>query len=161
MEQGSSTLAQSIYRAFLNYKGEKVAGSTRLMAVENAAPPMETPDTPEVEASEVTTTPAKQAASRSNEVSPAGKPVFKIQILTSDRKLSPKSKQFKGLSPVDSYKEKGIIKYTYGSDTNYNKILRLKRSKVDSKFKDAFIIAFKDGVKMNINQAIREFKQNR
>ena len=160
-EQGSSTLAQSIYRAFLNYKGEKVAGSPRLMAVENAAPPMETPDTPEVEASEVTTTPAKQAASRSNEVSPTGKPVFKIQILTSDRKLSPKSKQFKGLSPVDSYKEKGIIKYTYGSDTNYNKILRLKRSKVDSKFKDAFIIAFKDGVKMNINQAIREFKQNR
>ena len=160
-EQGSSTLAQSIYRAFLNYKGEKVAGSPRLMAVENAAPPMETTDTPEVEASEVTTTPAKQAASRSNEVNPAGKPVFKIQILTSDRKLSPKSKQFKGLSPVDSYKEKGIIKYTYGSDTNYNKILRLKRSKVDSKFKDAFIIAFKDGVKMNINQAIREFKQNR
>lgn len=160
-EQGSSTLAQSIYRAFLNYKGEKVAGSSRLMAVENAAPPMETTDTPEVEASEVTTTPAKQAASRSNEVNPAGKPVFKIQILTSDRKLSPKSKQFKGLSPVDSYKEKGIIKYTYGSDTNYNKILRLKRSKVDSKFKDAFIIAFKDGVKMNINQAIREFKQNR
>lgn len=60
------------------------------MAVENAAPPMETPDTPEVEASEVTTTPAKQVAPRSNEVSPAGKPVFKIQILTSDRKLSPK-----------------------------------------------------------------------
>ena len=56
-EQGSSTLAQSIYRAFLNYKGEKVAGSTRLMAVENAAPPMETLDTPEVEAPEVTTTP--------------------------------------------------------------------------------------------------------
>lgn len=160
-EQGSSTLAQSIYRAFLNYKGEKVAGSTRLMAVENAAPPMETPDTPEVEASEVTPPPAKQIAPQSNEVSPAGKPVFKIQILTSDRKLSPKSKQFKGLSPVDSYKEKGIIKYTYGSDTNYNKILRLKRSKVDNKFKDAFIIAFKDGVKMNINQAIREFKQNR
>lgn len=48
---------------------------------------------------------------------------------------------------MDSYKEKGIIKYTYGSDTNYNKILRLKRNKVDSKFKDAFIIAFKDGVK--------------
>ena len=93
-EQGSSTLAQSIYRAFLNYKGEKIAGSPRLMAVENAAPPMETPDTPEVEASEVTATPAKQAVPRSNEVSPTGKPVFKIQILTSDRKLSPKSKQF-------------------------------------------------------------------
>ena len=91
----------------------------------------------------------------------AGKPVFKIQILTSDRKLPSKSRQFKGLSPVDSYEENGIIKYTYGADTNYNKILRLKRNKVDSKFKDAFIIAFKDGQKVNINQAIREFKRNR
>lgn len=91
----------------------------------------------------------------------SGKPVFKIQILTSDRKLPAKSRLFKGLTPVDSYTENGIIKYTYGEDTNYNKILRLKRNKVDSKFKDAFIIAFKDGVKMNINQAIREFKNNR
>lgn len=148
-EQGSSKLAQSIYRAFLDYKGEKVAGNS-LMPVESAAPLME-----------VTDTPAQQPEPKSSKTNPAGKPVFKIQILTSDRQLSPKSKQFKGLSPVESYKEKGIIKYTYGSDTNYNKILRLKRSKVDSKFKDAFIIAFKDGVKMNINQAIREFKQNR
>lgn len=160
-EQGSSTLAQSIYRAFLNYKGEKTAGSSQLMPVESAAPLTEATDIPEAEVAEVSAAPARQTAPQSKEVSPAGKPVFKIQILTSDRQLSPKSKQFKGLSPVGSYKEKGIIKYTYGSDTNYNKILRLKRSKVDGKFKDAFIIAFKDGVKMNINQAIREFKQNR
>lgn len=160
-EQGSSTLAQSIYRAFLNYKGEKTAGSSQLMPVESAAPLTEATDIPEAEVAEVSAAPARQTAPQSKEVSPARKPVFKIQILTSDRQLSPKSKQFKGLSPVESYKEKGIIKYTYGSDTNYNKILRLKRSKVDGKFKDAFIIAFKDGVKMNINQAIREFKQNR
>lgn len=37
------------------------------------------------------------------------------------------------------------MKYTYGEDTDYNRILRLKRNKVDAKFKDAFIIAFKDG----------------
>lgn len=160
-EQGSSTLAQSIYQAFLNYKGGKITGNNRPMPVENAAPLMEATDIPEAEVTEVTAAPARQTAPQSREVSPAGKPVFKIQILTSDRQLSPGSRQFKGLSPVESYKEKGIIKYTYGSDTNYNEILRLKRSKVDSKFKDAFIIAFKDGVKMNINQAIREFKQNR
>lgn len=160
-EQGSSTLAQSIYRAFLNYKGEKTAGSSQLIPVESAAPLTEATDIPEAEVAEVSAAPARQTAPQSKEVSPAGKPVFKIQILTSDRQLSPKSKLFKGLSPVESYKEKGIIKYTYGSDTNYNKILRLKRSKVDGKFKNAFIIAFKDGVKMNINQAIREFKQNR
>lgn len=155
-EQGSSTLAQSIYRAFLNYKEGKVSGSSLPMSVEDAAPSTETTDIPKA-----TVTPAQPVTSQNNKTTVSGKPVFKIQILTSDRKLSPQSKQFKGLSPIDSYKENGIIKYTYGADTNYNNILRLKRSKVDSKFKDAFIIAFKDGVKMNINQAIREFKQNR
>lgn len=155
-EQGSSTLAQSIYRAFLNYKEGKVSDSSHPMTVENAAPLTNTAATPEPPI-----TPTQSATSQNSQVTASGKPVFKIQILTSGRKLPPKSKQFKGLSPVDSYTENGIIKYTYGSDNNYNKILRLKRSKVDSKFKDAFIIAFKNGVKMNINQAIREFKQNR
>lgn len=154
-EQGSSTLAQSIYRAFLCYK-ERQASENRPMGTENKVTLTEKTKT-----SETIVTPAKPEITQNNKATISGKPIFKIQILTSDRKLAPQSKQFKGLFPVDSYKENGIIKYTYGSDTNYNKILRLKRSKVDSKFKDAFIIAFKDGAKININQAIREFKQSR
>lgn len=160
-EQGSSTLAKSIYRAFLNYKGGKVSSAQLAAEPETMPTPAEeeTAATPQPQAQAVRTqAPPKQDMAAA---SVAGKPVFKIQILTSDRKLPSRSKLFKGLSPVDSYRENGIIKYTYGADTNYNKILRLKRNKVDSKFKDAFIIAFKDGQKVNINQAIREFKRNR
>ena len=54
-----------------------------------------------------------------------------------------------------------MIKYTYAEDTDYNKILRIKRKTVDPKFKDAFIIAFKNGEKMNVNQAIKEFKNQK
>lgn len=160
-EQGSSTLAKSIYRAFLNYKGGKVSSAQLAAEPETMPTPAEeeTAAAPQPQAQAVRTqAPPKQDMAAA---SVAGKPVFKIQILTSDRKLPSRSKLFKGLSPVDSYRENGIIKYTYGADTNYNKILRLKRNKVDSKFKDAFIIAFKDGQKVNINQAIREFKRNR
>lgn len=160
-EQGSSTLAKSIYRAFLNYKGGKVSSAQLAAEPETMPTPAEeeTAAAPQPQAQTVRTqAPPKQDMAAA---SVAGKPVFKIQILTSDRKLPSRSKLFKGLSPVDSYRENGIIKYTYGADTNYNKILRLKRNKVDSKFKDAFIIAFKDGQKVNINQAIREFKRNR
>ncbi|WP_299169646.1 N-acetylmuramoyl-L-alanine amidase [uncultured Bacteroides sp.] len=160
-EQGSSTLAKSIYRAFLNYKGGKVSSAQLAAESETMPTPAEeeTAAAPQPQAQAVRTqAPPKQDMAAA---SVAGKPVFKIQILTSDRKLPSRSKLFKGLSPVDSYRENGIIKYTYGADTNYNKILRLKRNKVDSKFKDAFIIAFKDGQKVNINQAIREFKRNR
>lgn len=163
-ERGSSTLAKSIYQAFLNYKkGRKVSTAQLADETDTVSTPAEVEETT---ASPQPQTPAvrKQKTASAQDSAPAsisGKPVFKIQILTSSRKLSSNSKQFKGLTPVDSYEENGIIKYTYGADTNYNKILRLKRNKVDSKFKDAFIIAFKDGQKVNINQAIREFKRNR
>lgn len=161
-EQGSSTLAKSIYRAFLNYKGGKVSSAQLAAEPDSSSTPAEEEVTAASQPQEVPA--ARTQAARKQDMTAAsvsGKPVFKIQILTSGRKLPSKSKQFKGLSPVDSYEENGIIKYTYGADTNYNKILRLKRNKVDSKFKDAFIIAFKDGQKVNINQAIREFKRNR
>ena len=80
--------------------------------------------------------------------------------MTSDKKLSANNKQFKGLSPVNYYQEKGLYKYTYGESIDYNKVLRTKRQ-ISAKFKGAFIIAFKNGKKMDVNQAIKEFKNNK
>lgn len=89
-----------------------------------------------------------------------GRPVFKIQILASSRDLAPTDGSFKGLDGIDSYKEGGLYKYTCGASTDYNEIYRLRKSILD-KFPEAFIIAFKNGEKMNVNQAIREFKSNK
>ena len=86
--------------------------------------------------------------------------VFKIQILTSSRPLAKNDKRLKGLKDVDYYKEGGMYKYTYGASPDYNKVLRTKRT-ITAKFKDAFIIAFKNGEKINVNTAISEFKKNR
>ena len=90
----------------------------------------------------------------------ADKPVFKVQILASSRSLRTNSSHFKGLERVDCYEEGELMKYTYGASTDYNEIYRLRKSILD-KFPEAFIIAFKDGEKMNVNQAIREFKSNK
>ncbi len=90
----------------------------------------------------------------------SGKPVFKVQILTSSAKLKAGDKHFKGLTPVDCYEEGEWYKYTYGASADYNEIYRLRKTILDT-FPEAFIIAFKDGKKMNVNQAIREFKNNR
>ncbi len=46
------------------------------------------------------------------------------------------------------------MKYTLGASTNYNEIYRLRKEKLD-KFPEAFIIAFKNGQKYDVNQAIR------
>ena len=73
--------------------------------------------------------------------------IYKIQILTSDKKLSPKSRLLKGYKNVDFYVEKGIYKYTYGESPNFGTIRKL-RKKIARDFKDAFIVAFKDGKKV-------------
>lgn len=98
----------------------------------------------------------KKSSKRTNPVDKKQKhqPIFKIQLFVSYQQLPPNSKLFKGLSPVKFYQVNNIYKYTYGSDTNYDKIKRLKESKVDDKFKDAFIIAFQNGEKINLEEAI-------
>ena len=149
-ESGTDALAQSIYRAFIKYKEQN--GSP--IARRNEPPTVtETPKSSSKTEIKPSVTPKKQA-------SKGEKPIFKIQILTSDKKLSANNKQFKGLSPVSYYQEKGIYKYTYGESTDYNKVLRTKRQ-IETKFKGAFIIAFKNGEKVDVNQAIKEFKNNR
>ena len=88
------------------------------------------------------------------------KPVFKVQILVSNRKLKNGDPHLKGLTDYDFYQEAGYCKYTVGESANYNEIYRLRKQILD-KFPEAFIIAFKNGAKMNVNEAIREFKNNR
>lgn len=171
---GSTALSNSIYQAFLNYKREHDAPGNRSRVQGQDWPE---PENKQEEAMVETQTaepdaaiePAKitKAASPSTRKTATGtqnqtatRPVFKIQILVSNKVLPNRSKQLKGVSPVSYYREKGLYKYTYGESTDYNKILRMKRN-ITPKFKDAFIIAFKNGEKMNVNEAIKEFKKNR
>jgi N-acetylmuramoyl-L-alanine amidase len=87
-------------------------------------------------------------------------PVFKVQILTSGSVLKKNSKLLKGRTDADYYREGGIYKYTVGASTNYQVIYQL-RKEVLSKFPEAFIIAFKNGKKTDVNEAIREYKKRK
>lgn len=90
----------------------------------------------------------------------ADAPVFKLQIFVGSRNLRKGDAHFKGETDYDSFQEGNLVKYTLGASTNYNEIYRLRKEMLD-KFPEAFIIAFKNGQKYDVNQAIREFKQNR
>ena len=87
------------------------------------------------------------------------KPVFKVQFLTSAKHLVPGSTQFKGVQG-EPYKEGNVYKYMYGSTTNYNEATKLK-SAIADRFPDAFIVAFKDGQKVNVVDAINEWKNSK
>ena len=88
------------------------------------------------------------------------RPIFKVQIGASSQQLPPDSPEFKGLANVESYQENGMVKYTVGASPDFNEINRLRKSIFD-KFPEAFVIAFKDGAKMDVVQAIREFRTNK
>ena len=115
---------------------------------------------PETKSTENSRIKVQSLNNKKNNPPETNKPVFKIQILTSSTLLKKNDRKLKGYSPVNYYKENGVYKYTYGESTNYNDILRLKR-KTSATFKDAFIIAFRNGKKMNVQEAIQEFKRNR
>lgn len=180
-KEGADTMAKGIYRAFLNYKREhelRLTGVSKTIVPteqeEDNAPAIAQKDTESVNTApqqekllaEAKTSPAattKTAPKRPIVVESAtndSKITFKIQILTSSKPLAKNDKRLKGLKEVDYYKEGGLYKYTYGASADYNKVLRTKRT-ITAQFKDAFIIAFRNGEKMNINEAIAEFKKRR
>ena len=159
-EAGTSALAKSIYQAFLSYKKKFDMGDTTRPALAKTPEKVQEPapaQKPKTQSKPQTPNKPKNEPTKSTQ---SDKPIFKIQFLTSDKKLPAGSKLFKGLTPVGHYQEKGIYKYTYGESHDYNKVLRTKRQ-ISTKFKDAFIIAFKNGKKINVNEAIKEFKNNR
>ena len=159
-------IAKGIYEAFSNYKNKydrSVSVPYRASERRVSAVPTIVPDSYK----EKETAPAKlnqamkiEPAAKKMEAAKEDAPVFKLQIFVGDRMLRKGDAHFKGETDFDSFKEGNLVKYTIGSSTNYNEIYRLRKEKLD-KFPEAFIIAFKNGEKYDVNQAIREFRQNR
>lgn len=141
-EAGTASLADAIFRAFCIYKQEQAAHLNE-GGVGKVHPVSGTTVPPEL----------AEAGTRDGIV-------FKVQILAASHRLPDDDKRLKGLEGVEYYEEKGLYKYTYGASPDYNEVLRIRKS-VSGRFKDAFVVAFKDGRKMDINAAIREFKQSK
>ncbi len=87
-------------------------------------------------------------------------PVFKIQIFASSVKLKANDARFKKHRNADFYQEGGMYKYTIGASEDYNAINRLRKELL-ADFPEAFIIAFRNGSKMNVVEAVREFKSRK
>jgi len=83
--------------------------------------------------------------------------VFKVQFLTSSTKLPANSPKLKGMTDVSFYEENGTYKYTSGSTTDLNQAQQL-RKKVAATYKDAFLVAFRNGKRINTTDAINEYK---
>ena len=168
-------IARGIYEAFAKYKNKydkSVSVPYRASDSEDVNLPKIVPDQEPAPKTRVVTrgkqpkreeaTPEqpKRVKKEVKKAEIADAPVFKLQIFVGSRNLRKGDAHFKGETDYDSFQEGNLVKYTLGASTNYNEIYRLRKEKLD-KFPEAFIIAFKNGQKYDVNQAIREFKQNR
>ncbi|MCD8264637.1 MAG: N-acetylmuramoyl-L-alanine amidase [Tannerellaceae bacterium] len=134
--EGQRQLTKSLYDAFCKYKKEY---DRKQGALANSD--LKVVNTPV--ANNQPTSPSKESASAATK----GQVVYKVQFLTSSKQLSPNSKLFKGYKNVSHYYENGLYKYTYGESTSLEEMKKVRRQVIKD-FKDAFIVAFKDGKKV-------------
>lgn len=165
-------MGRGIYQAFVEFKN----GHGTTPQVTSAAPVApetpEVPAVPEVPATQTTQGTSENSGTQSNSgisetpapPAPADTqndaPVFKVQFLACERQLRAGDSRLKGLTGTDCYKEGNLWKYTIGASVNYPEIRDL-RKEVAQKFPQAFIVAFKNGERMDTQTAIREYQQKK
>lgn len=146
-KKGKEYMASAIYRAFKQYKIE-ADELDKLNQTDAPKSEIEEQVKPEEAVAVVPTTTEQKPTTETRE-----KPVYKIQIATSSKQLATTPANFKGLSDVASYQDRGLYKFTYGefnSVADANKALPEVRSKG---FTDAFIIAWYKGERISLSKA--------
>lgn len=97
-----------------------------------------------------------------NENQTGERPVFKIQFMTSDAPLKNNDKQLQGYQDVEYYQEKkgGMVKYTCMPTTDYNQAVK-NQKEIRKKNPSAFMVAFKNGKRVDLGKAVAEFRSNK
>ena len=136
-ESGQTKMARAIYNAFVKYKSD-------YDRKQNVGKSVDIPSASSASASKGDS-PAESSASKvSEQDDPSGVTYYKVQFMALPRKLPANSREIKGLSPVEYYREDGMYKYTYGKSTDRDEIQK-QYKRVKSLFRDAFVIKIRDG----------------
>lgn len=185
-KQGIRELGRSIYNGFLQYRKQQGRQSASAPSpVEEKAKeapaevatrqPEQTPDPPRQAANQEPASQKKQEAAAAAEPQqpakaeqvgqPEGKagtdaPVFKVQLFIVDRRLREGDRHFKGLTGAEYYMEGNIYKYTYGSTTDYSEIRKVQKE-IASKFPDSFVVAFQDGKRVDLQEAVKKSRMKK
>ncbi|MCO6149111.1 N-acetylmuramoyl-L-alanine amidase [Flavobacterium sp. NRK1] len=145
-DAGQDELAKAIAKAILGYKKEYFIpiGSTV-----NYKEPEVTKDTKN-KTEEKTTVAATSSSASSKGV------VFKVQIAASGKSLELVPSNFKGLKNLSKDDSTSVIKYYYGQTDDYEEAKQLLAEARDKGFPTAFIVPFKDGKRIKIEEALKK-----
>ena len=142
-KKGQQEMANTISRAILNYKNLLAASVSSGEVLDTSA--AESVATPLVEKKEATATIVKDETQGI---------VFKVQIAASSKVLVLTKANFRGLKELSRQKSGSLYRYFYGETKQYKAAERLKQKAIKAGYEHAFLVAFKDGVKINISDAI-------
>ena len=144
-KDGQRNLATGIYNGILKYKNDFDLSKESMKSI-TAVQNMQAYDTETVE--EDSNSIVSKESTNKDEI------VFMWQIMTSSTPLKDNDYRFKKLK-CSFYKENNIYKYTYGSSTDYKEVQKLQAD-IKKLFSDAFIIAMKNGKRIDINEARKQ-----
>lgn len=152
---GQDYMASAIYRAFKDYKKELEQKQDREVGKEE----------PEKIEAKNDNTIIKEDDKKKDKKKKDKEPevekgvVFKVQIATSSVKQELVPANFNGVEDVDLYEAGGLYRYTVGGKKNMTEANELQLQLKAKGFTDAFIVAFSDGKRIPISEAIKLSKQ--
>ena len=153
-EEGQQNIAKSIALAIFRMKVEHFGGSLPIIDIQKSAKPVVKDSTPKVvEPTKDTFKPA--VVKESSKVININKVIFKVQLKASSAEIDLKSANFNGLDKISVIVEKAMYKYLYGETNSY---VEAKMQLLEARtrgFDTAFIVAFKKGEKITLNQALK------
>lgn len=154
-EEGQDKLADAIADAIIRYKKENFTLG--------AAADDEPSETKEDDRSVTNNEPARTKPETPKTVTDAERSndeyVFKVQIAASGKDLETIPENFKGLKNITKSAEGSIIKYFYGNTGSYESAKQLVNEAKEVGYTSAFIVAFKDGKKSTVKEALSAGKR--
>ena len=145
-ESGQKKLAEAIANSILEYKKEYFSSSSTALETDN----VETKEEEKPKEIVVKKEETKVISTSSNK----DKIVFKVQISASSKDLETTPSNFKGLKNITKEKGSVIYKYYYEEAKSYAEAKKYLEIAKEKGFESAFIVAFKNGEKINISEAI-------
>lgn len=143
-EDGQNEIAKAIADAIISYKNEYFGNGI-------------------VETQEIKPSP-RNVENNSSTPGDSKKPIvkqdnsnvlFKVQISASGRKVELSPRNFKGLRNISMDYDNNVYKYMYGETSDYAESMHLLDEAKAKGYVSAFLIAFKNGKKISIQEAIK------
>lgn len=155
-EEGQDEIAEAIAKAIVRYKKEYYGtGSDANEKPSDKIEPTVVDSKPATN-NPTTATPKVEDKPKETPKEVAKGIVFKVQISASSTKLELAPSNFKGLSPISMLESNKFYKYMYGETKSYSEAKSLLQEAKAKGFETAFVIALKDGVRIDISEALKQ-----